>query len=392
MSFSKLGATAGIAVLLFLTFVLTANVSPAAESTGRLSSATGPVEIGRGDPPVWQPAREGEELAPGDVVRTGPGGRAAVELRGATARLYENSMIRIPLAPGAVELERGGSLFEVMMRGLRGVFQVQTGEVVVSVKGTRFGVALESGLAVVSVQRGTVGVRSPESAPELEVLVREGFAATGGPDRPFELTMISREDPWDAWEAGAPLPEEIRGLLESASARDPELDAALEAGRGAAADELAELPAEIAPKAERPIDLHGRPEAGRTKAERTDLERSELDPLVDGQLLGSSKPADDAVTSILEASPAARELGTEEISSPLERLGFEIRLHQDHLYVSPGGRLSKKLTEDSLNEVIDGGKPQLLGDDILRALDQRGADPIQFAEDLAELLDQVNQN
>lgn len=392
MSFSKLGATAGIAVLLFLTFALTANVSPAAESTGRISSATGPVEIGQGDPPVWQPAREGEELAPGDVVRTGPGGRAAVELRGATARLYENSMIRVPLAPGAVELERGSSLFEVMMRGVRGVFQVQTGEVVVSVKGTRFGVALESDLAVVSVQRGTVGVRSPESAPELEVLVHEGFAATGGSDRPFELTMISRDDPWDAWETGAPLPEEIRGLLNSATARDPELDAALEAGRGAAADELSTMPAEIAPRAKRPTDLQGRPGAGQTKAERTDLKRSKMDPLVEGQVLGSSKPDEGAVTSILEASPAARELGAEEISGSLERMGFEIRLYEDHLYVSPGGRLSKKLTEDNLNEVIDGGKPGLLGDDILRALNQSGVDPVDFAEDLAELLQPANQN
>jgi hypothetical protein len=360
MSLSKLRATAGIAVLLLLAFVLTANGSPAAEATARIASATGAVEIGRGEPPVWQPAREGEDLAPGDAVRTGPGGRAAVEIRGATARLYENSMIRVPLAPGAVELERGSSLFEVILRDLRDVFQVRTGEVVVSVKGTRFGVALDSGLAVVSVQRGTVGVRSPDTAPELEVLVQEGFAATGGTGRPFELTLISSDDPWDTWEAGAPLPEEIRGLLNSVTAPDRELDAALRAGRGAAADGLAQMPAEIAPRAERPTDLQG--------------------------------PSEDAEPAVPEASPVARELGTEEISIPLERMGFEIRLYEDHLYVSPGGRLSKKLTEDSLNEVVDGRKPGLLGNDILQALDQRGVDPIEFAEDLADLLEQANQN
>jgi hypothetical protein len=373
---------------------MVASTSLAAEPTGQISSAAGPVEIGRGDPPVWQPAREGQELAPGDVLRTGPGGRAAVELRGATARLYENSMIRIPLAtqrsPGAVWLERGSSLFEVLKRASRGVFEVQAAEVVVSVKGTRFGVVLEGGLAVVSVQRGTVGVRSPEIAPELEVLVHEGFAASGGSDRPFELTAISGGDPWGAWEMGAPLPDEIRGLLDAATAPDPELDAALDAGRQAAADELAEIAPVGEPEVDRRKALATRLEPGPAKLAPAEPERSEVDPLVDGKVLGSPETGEDVVVSILEVSPAARAIATEEISSHLDGLGFDIQLFQDHLYLSPDGQHSKKLTEERLEEVIDEGNLQLLGDDTLRVLQDRGVDPVEFAEDLAELLEQLN--
>lgn len=386
--------TGWIVLPLLLALAMAASSAAAAVPAGLVSSATGTVEIGRGEPPVWQPAREGQPLEPGDLVRTGAGGRAAVEIRGATARLYENSMVRIPLvadgSSGAIWLERGSSLFNVFKRGSQGAFEVQAAEVVVSVKGTRFAVVLETGLAVVSVQSGTVGVRTPESALELEVLVHEGFAAAGGSDRPFELMAISGGDPWGAWEMGAPLPSEIRGLLDAAAAPDPELDAAVEVGRRAAAEELAE----IAPV--------GEPEPGRRKAVTTRLEnapakmapaepaQSELDPLLDGKVLGAPETATDPIVTILETSPAARELQTEEVSSHLEELGFDIRFYQDHLYLSPDGQHSEKLTEETLEQVIDEGDVDLLGDDTLRVLQDRGVDPSDFAEDLAELLNQLN--
>lgn len=380
--------TGRIALLLL---AMAASSAMAIEPAGLVSSTAGTVEVGRGEPPVWQPAREGQPLAPGDLLRTGPGGRAAVEIGGATARLYGNSMLRMPLgadeSAGAVWLERGSSLFDV--RGSQGAFEVQAAEVVVSVKGTRFAVALEAGLAVVSVQLGTVGVRAPESPTDLEVLVHEGFAAAGGTGRPFELRAVSGADPWGAWELGAPLPDEIRGLLDAAAGADPELEAAVEVGRRAAAEELAELA---------PV---GEPEVGRREAV-TGLEgspaklapagpvESELDPLLDGKALSLPGDRGDPVTSILESSPAAREIGTEEVSTHLEDLGFDIRFYQDHLYLSPDGQSSKRLTEETLDEVIDQGHVDLLGDDTLQILRDRGIDPADFAEDLAELLGQLN--
>lgn len=386
--------TGWILLPLLLALAMAASSAPAATPAGLVSSATGTVEIGRGEPPVWQPAREGQPLEPGDLVRTGAGGRAAVEIRGATARLYENSMVRIPLVAdgslGAIWLERGSSLFNVFKRGSQGAFEVQAAEVVVSVKGTRFSVALETGFAVVSVQRGTVGVRAPESASEREVLVHEGFAAAGGSERPFELMAISGGDPWGAWEMGAPLPDEIRGLLDSAAAPDPELDAAVEVGRRAAAEELAEIAPAGEPELVRQKAVATRLETAPAKMAPAEPTQSELDPLLDGKVLGSPGTGTDPIVNILETSPAAREIQTEEVSSHLEQLGFDIRFYGDSLYLSPDGRTSEKLTEETLEEVINQGNIDLLGDDTLQVLDDRGVDPGEFAEDLAELLGQLN--
>jgi hypothetical protein len=259
----------------------------------------------------------------------------------------------------------------------------------VSVKGTRFGVALDSGLAVVSVQSGTVGVRAPQSALELEVLVHEGFAAAGGSNRPFELTAISGGDPWGAWEMGAPLPDEIRGLLDAAAAPDPELDAALEVGQRAAAEELAEIAPVGEPELDRRKAVATRLESAPAKLAPAEPAQSELDPLLDRKVLEPSEVTGDPIVNILETSPAAREIQTEEVPTHLEELGFDIRFYQDHLYISPDGQRSEKVTEETLEEVIDGGNVDLLGEDTLQVLQDRGVDPSDFAEDLAELLNQL---
>lgn len=178
----------------------------------RLVSASGEVEIGRGEPPVFVRARAGEPLAPGEVVRTGQDGRAELDLGRASVRLYPNSLLRVPDGSGAmsssgeaegVELERGRSIFDVL-RG-QDPFEVRTPEVVVSVKGTRFSVALADAGAAVAVFRGLVGVRSLAAEAAHETLVREGFVARG--QERFELSLHEWSDPWDAWQAGAELPE-----------------------------------------------------------------------------------------------------------------------------------------------------------------------------------------
>ena len=168
----------------------------------------GQVEIGSGDPPSFRPARAGDALAPGDVVRTGHDGRAELVLAAGTLRLYGDTLLRLPTAsavPGsadAVELDAGSSLFDILRRG-RDEFEVRTPEVVVSIKGTRFLVVAEE-RAEVAVFHGTVGLRS-EMEPARELLVREGFAAVGEPGRPFELIVNAAPDPWDGWlDGGAP--------------------------------------------------------------------------------------------------------------------------------------------------------------------------------------------
>jgi hypothetical protein len=203
---------------------------------GRIESVSGPVEIGSGEPPTWRPARAGDELAAGDQLRTGANGRAELALPAGVARIYENSLLRIPFAQPQdqsdfVELEGGASLFDVIHRGRP--FEVRTPEAVAMVKGTLFAVALDDAGAAVSVYRGLVGVRAPEQALELEVLVHPGSAAFGGADDPFRMrTLEPGADPWEGWTRGElapPQASELRGADERGAAIESARAAALAA-------------------------------------------------------------------------------------------------------------------------------------------------------------------
>ena len=201
----------------------------------RISLATGSVEIGRGEPPTWKRADEGDALAAGDRIRTGEDGRAEIALESSTVRLYPNSLLRLPepseAGKTAVEMDRGGSLFDVLHRGE--TFEVHTPEVVVSVKGTRFGVGVEGDeSASVAVYRGVVGVR-PGAGDASETLVHEGFAAFGHQN--FELTWHGTgDDPWESWSHGGGLPDVMR--------RGSHHEAALYDARAAARAMARELP------------------------------------------------------------------------------------------------------------------------------------------------------
>ncbi len=175
----------------------------------RIVTLAGEVEIGTGDPPRWRAAQQGEPLAPGSAIRVGPGARVELRLDAGTVRLNENSLLRLPpAAPGhegtVVELEEGGSLFDVDPAANRDGFEVRTPEAVVMVKGTRFSVALDGSAAAVSVFRGVVAVRGALDGHD--VLVRRGFTAFGGGHGPVELRFEQLSDPWPSWDAGKPLP------------------------------------------------------------------------------------------------------------------------------------------------------------------------------------------
>jgi hypothetical protein len=212
----------------------------------RVEQVRGDVEIGSGEPPVWRAARAGDPLAPGDIVRTGHDGRAELVLAAGSVRLYGDTLLRLPMAsaalgtPDAVELEKGSSLFDILRRG-RDDFEVHTPEVVVSIKGTRFLVVAEE-RAEVAVFHGTVGLQH-ESQPAREMLVREGFAAVGGPGRPFELLWSGAPDPWDAWSEGGHPPRAperaASGSLKTASLIESAKAAARKRSRSAVVEQAA---------------------------------------------------------------------------------------------------------------------------------------------------------
>lgn len=191
-----------ISVALLLVF------AASAVEAAHVVSAQGEVERGRGEPAAWSALAVGDTLEPGDRVRTGADGRAELRLGRVDVRLYPDSVLRVPAEmtpkgdPSAVRLEEGVSLFDV--RPAPTPFEVRTPEVVVSVKGTRFSVALAGATAAVAVYRGSVGVRSLALESAREVLVREGFAASGA--KSFRLDWVDQTDPWDAF-GGAELPD-----------------------------------------------------------------------------------------------------------------------------------------------------------------------------------------
>lgn len=194
------------AALAFATvFLSTLARTDAAFADAVVKKVSGQVEIGRGEPPVWTTLAPGSTVLANERIRTGPDGRVELALEGSTLRVHENSLLALPPATDeavAVELEAGHSLFDVLRREGRR-FEVHTPTVVVSVKGTRFGVEASGKAGVVSVYRGVVGVRSAdatEATETVETLVREGFLATGGGGHPFELDVVPAGDPWSAWQ------------------------------------------------------------------------------------------------------------------------------------------------------------------------------------------------
>ena len=275
------------------TWVLTALLvwafaAPAFGDDAFVVQASGTIERGRGTPPRWQPLAEGDALAPGDRVRTGRDGRAELVWLGATIRMYGDSLVLLPEGDAAngVDLESGSSLFDVEHQE-NGSFEVKTPDVVVSVKGTRFGVSQADGPPEVSVYHGTVGVRAPGSR---EVLVREGFRAIGGAEAPAEIFLLDHPDPWEHWLA-KPQP---RTAMASPPARLAD-DSAHRSVRHAAKDRALTLALKRNPKlADRLVEV-------RTGLRRALDRKNEADAADDSKrLLADVDPLLDAPTGDVE--------------------------------------------------------------------------------------------
>ncbi|MEZ4334433.1 MAG: FecR family protein [Myxococcota bacterium] len=227
----------------------------------RILALDGPVEIGRGEPPVWATATVGATLRPGDALRTGAAARAEAFIRGATVRLYENSLLRIaaspasgvhPAATGGADLgstlrlglDQGRALFDVLLgRDTRAV-DVETPKVVVSVRGTRFSV--DAVAHAVSVFRGQVAVRGLADDVRNAILVRQGFSTRQLDGGRLELISLPVADPWNDWTRNAQYPAAMQaGALRPA--RERALEGATRAARENAATRVIERVAERDP-------------------------------------------------------------------------------------------------------------------------------------------------
>lgn len=223
-------------LFVFLLAILTA---AAAAADPALVTVSGKVEVGRGTPPAWRPARSGDVVAFGDAVRTGENARAELALGdGRVVRIYERSLLRIGTettptgAARSVSLDEGKSLFDVMRRAIGDEFEVRTPEIIVSVKGTRFLVGAVPGPDFTSVFRGSVSLGGGGLD---DVLVRAGFTGAEG-----ELLVHSFDDPWHGWEAGAEAPEPAVEQLRDEEVREAIESARDEGAAGASAEKAEE--------------------------------------------------------------------------------------------------------------------------------------------------------
>ena len=354
-----------------------------APSSGpHLERASGRVEIGSGEPPVWRLARAGDPLEPGDAVRTGRDGRAELALASGSVRLYGDSLLRLPAASAearpvdAVELDSGSSLFDVLHRGSH-LFEVRTPEVVVSIKGTRF-LVVEGERAEVAVFRGVVGLRR-EQEPARELLVREGFAAVGDSGRPFELVWTGAPDPWDTWFDGGSPPRAPEAAAEDALHRALGVEAAKAAAQAESRREAVEQAVERHPKlAERVAEIveDGQASEGGGPAAP--------DPITDDKSDGRRDDVSEKyVEALLNGGPGNSGQGGGQGGGGGSGPSFDVDTEDDAVIVSSGGQ-SWTLSEDQLESVVEGTTtlPQPLVD----AVAGQGGNVNQLAQHLLSLL------
>jgi hypothetical protein len=340
----------------------------AADEAPHIVALSGTVEIASGESPAWRAARVGDPLHAGDRVRTQADGRAEIALRTGTARLYESSLLRLPLEAGdgsaeVVDLEEGSSLFDVPPREPRRDFEVRTPEAVAMVKGTRFGVALDRAGAAVSVFRGLVGVRGLSGSALREVMVRPGATGVGGAGTPFELRVLGAGDPWPSWSAGGaglPQPLQLRGPA-------PIPDAATRAGdavRALVEQRLSLLDAGelVAPAAAAGATADTEPGAGGSELVHR-AKRDVIASFAETQLAGGP------------GAPATGGFDVQRITS-----GGPNRVQ----ITDPSGA-SVQLTKNDL-EQIAGGNFSLYGTSLLSVLGSQGIDPAGFAVQLMDVL------
>ncbi len=328
----------------------------------KLEIVIGTVVIGTGEPPVWRPAAEGDVLQPGDVVRTGADGRAELRMAAGIVRLYEDSTLRLPDAFSAgtdgVDLEEGTSIFDILKRRSGRNFEVRTPEAVVMVKGTRFSVSVDTAGAAVSVFRGLVGVRGLAKDATREVLVHEGFTASGARSVPFTLDLMrARTDAWGSWSKKGPRPA---AEVEAHKGPRPEIEFARDATRLAMTKRMA-----------RHMSMDREAIARHRDGAR--MERMHRDPITDSH---NHEMMDEIQETYAESTLG--QVGQFSVE-------FIMSGGPDRVHIT-GPNLDDTYLQDTLQQVTQGNFG-LLSPELLNVLSTQGVNPENFANNLLSGLD-----
>ena len=172
------------AVLLALGWALASNAfsqrpPSAAESTIRVVSTQGMVQVQRAGANVWMPAQTNQSLFGNDRIRTGQRSRALLRWsEDSTLRLADRTEVRIlpPAKPGALhDVDAAQGFFYFFHRGKPGELRVINRLVTAAIQGTEFSyevdandgttrIAMFDGVVELSNAFGTERIRSGESA------------------------------------------------------------------------------------------------------------------------------------------------------------------------------------------------------------------------------------
>lgn len=137
---------------------------PAPSTVGTLARVNGPVELDEGGLFGGAvPARAGAVIATGQELRSGAGGRAALDLDGVSLRMDEGTVIAM-LAPDRVELKRGAVYVDAGQAA--GPLLVETALGSVAHVGTQYETRLADSALRVRVREGRVRVGDGERTLE----------------------------------------------------------------------------------------------------------------------------------------------------------------------------------------------------------------------------------
>jgi tetratricopeptide (TPR) repeat protein len=184
-----------------LAIVALSSVAPAQEARplARLVAATGRVEVERAG--RLAPARAPQSLEPGDIVRTGADGRAAILLADESQiKVHHNSILEVravgppPVGVVPATARAAGTLLNVTQgltwgRTRAPNMQIQTPTVSATIRGTELVVQVDAdGTTRVAVVEGLADVANPAG----RLLVRAGELATARVGAPPTRTVLVR--------------------------------------------------------------------------------------------------------------------------------------------------------------------------------------------------------
>ena len=226
------------------------------------------------------------------------------------------------------------------------------------VKGTRFSVSVDDAGAAVSVFRGLVGVRGLAKAATREVLVHEGFTATGARSVPFTLDLMrARTDAWEGWSKQEPRPVPEAEARSRPGGR-PDIEFAKDATRMTMAKRMA-----------RHLDREG---IGRMRPGGTRGHEGR-DPIADSH--------DEHMMEEIQESYAENTLG----AGGNFNVDFITSGGPNAVHITGPSSLDQTLYKEGLEQVIGQGDFSILGPQLLNILTTQGIDPKVFADNLLQM-------